>query len=198
MEFLIIGVIIGLVLFAGFYYLFIKNGKSGNKKQTKIEVKQEDIEILAAYVKAQKEQEEETQKLKEFKKADMKQKLEVFKQTKEQLKDKLKSQINNKEWKPLESVLKSSDKGGVGIYILYNRTKNKYYVGQAKQLFKRVREHFIIEDIAMDYKAGDNIQVKFLTANEIDDDYRLDHIEKTGIEIFDSERNGYNKTTGNL
>ena len=193
----IIGIIIGLVLM-GLVIFLIEKHKQVKPKEPHVQVKQENLEALAAYVRAQKEQDEEEQRLKDLKKADMKQKLEAFKQTKEQLKDKLKAQIDQKEWKPLESILKNADKGGTGIYILHNQTKNKYYVGQAKQLFKRVRDHFIVEDVAVDFMSGDKIQVKFLTANELDADYRLDHIEKTGIEIFDADKSGYNKNVGNL
>ena len=86
----------------------------------------------------------------------------------------------------------------MGIYVLYNETKNKYYVGQAKQLYSRIKKHFDIEPIAMDYYHGDTIKVKILNASELSADYRIDHIEKTGIEIFDASTVGYNKTTGNL
>ena len=197
MEILIIAAIVVAV---AVFVLYIVVSRKRPPKETgkKIEVNQKDLEALAAYVKAQKEQAEEEIKLKDLKKAEQRQKLETFKQTKDLLKDKLKSQIDRKEWKPLESVLRSADTGGTGIYILHNKTKNKYYVGQAKQLFKRVRDHFTVEDITLDFLRGDEMRVKFLTANELDADYRLDHIEKTGIEIFDSDKNGYNRTTGNI
>jgi len=156
------------------------------------------IDRLVAYVEADQMQEIAKASAKQERIDLRKEQLEVFKQTKEQLKQSLKSKINQKQWKSLESVLESADKGGIGIYVLYNETKNKYYVGQAKQIFKRVRDHFKIEDIARDHVAGDSIKVKFLTANEIGGDYRMDHIEKTGIEIFQSGVNGYNKTAGNL
>lgn len=162
------------------------------------EVKPQNLEALAEYVRAQKEAAEAEQRLRDLKKAEMKQKLETFKQTREELKDKLRGQIDAKEWRPLEGVLRTADKGGMGLYILYNQTKDKYYVGQAKQLYKRVRDHFLVEQIARDHLEGDVISVKFLLANELDGEYRLDHIEKTGIEIFKSDKDGYNKTVGNL
>lgn len=186
------------VLMAACLFFFLRRAKSTHK-ETQVEVEKENLETLAAYVRAQKEQAEDTARMKELRKAEQKQKLETFKQTRDQLREKLQSQINAKEWKPLDAVLRSADKGGVGIYILYNETKDKYYVGQAKQLFKRVRDHFNVENMARDFLTGDKFAVKFLTANELDSDYRLDHIEKTGIEIYGSDKgNGYNKTTGNL
>lgn len=156
------------------------------------------IQALAEFVKAQKEQADQQRQLKELKAADQKAKLENFKQTRDQLKEKLRAQIDAKEWHPLEKILKSADKGGIGIYILFNATKNKYYVGQAKQIYKRIREHFQVEDIARDLLNGDEIRTMFLTANELDADYRMDHIERVGIEIFDAEKNGYNKKQGSV
>ena len=200
MVFTILGAILGTLLFCGalfFLYLILKKRKQ-IITQTTVEVAPENLQVLADYVQAQKEKIEQEQQLKDLKKQEMRQKLETFRQTKDLLKDKLKSQLDAREWRPLFDILRSTDKGGVGIYVLYNATKDKYYVGQAKQLYKRVRDHFLVEDIAKDFLRGDIINVKFLTANELDSDYRIDHIEKTSIEIFASDKNGYNKTTGNL
>ena len=167
------------------------------KQKPQIEIKNDDVVLMAAYIKAQKEQAEAVAVAKQEKKDFMKQQLDVYKQTKEQLKEELRVRFDGKEWRPLESILKSADKGVVGVYILYNQTKNKYYIGQAKQILKRIRDHFEVEDVARDFLNGDKIQVKFLTASELGSDYRLDHIEKTGIEIFDAGKTGYNKTQGN-
>ena len=189
---LIVGIVLVVIIGSSAIVLWLLRGRSG-----RAEVRHDDIEALAEYVKSEKAAKEQEAAVKELKRADQKQKLENFKQTREQLREKLKNQIDAKTWQPLESILKSADKGGVGLYVLYNATKDKYYVGQAKQLYKRVREHFKVEDIARDHIAGDKITVKFLTANELDEDYRIDHIEKTGIEIFGKDK-CYNKTTGNL
>jgi len=196
-EYLIIGIIALLVVvFVAYFVLKRKTPRSDT--QTTIEINKENIEALAEYVKAQKEQAEEKQRLDSLRRAEQKQKLEAFKQTKDVLKDRLKTQFDQKEWRPLSQILKSADKGVVGIYIIYNETKNKYYVGQAKQIIQRVKKHFQVEDMARDFLDGDRMNIKFLTANELGNDYRLDHVEKTGIEIFEADKNGYNKTTGNL
>ncbi|MCL2570231.1 MAG: GIY-YIG nuclease family protein [Firmicutes bacterium] len=194
MEFIIAGIIICLILIIAVVYALKRKKKPAPDKT--VELKADDVQELVNYVKIQKEQQQQEQRQKELKKAELKEKTEKFKQSREQIKDRLKSKIDAREWKPLRSILDSADKGGVGIYILYNQTKDKYYVGQAKQLYKRIRDHFKIEGIAMDFLSGDNITVKTLTANELDSDYRLDHIEKTGIEIFNSDKDGYNKNTG--
>ncbi|MCL2586729.1 MAG: GIY-YIG nuclease family protein [Firmicutes bacterium] len=168
------------------------------RQKSSTEIQPKDIDVLVDYVKAQKQEADEVARVKLLKKEEQKSKLETFKQTKEQLKEKLKSQIDQKEWKSLNAILSSADKGGVGIYIIFNQTKSKYYVGQAKQINARIRKHFDVPDLARDFLMGDQIHVKFLTANELDDAYRLDHIEKTGIEIFNADKSGYNKTVGNL
>jgi predicted GIY-YIG superfamily endonuclease len=163
-----------------------------------VQIDPQSIQTLADFVKAQKDQAEAQAQLKSLAAADRKQKLEHFKQTQDQLRENLRAQFDKKTWTPLEKILSGTDKGGIGIYVLYNETKNKYYVGQAKQIFKRIRDHFCIEDIARDFIAGDNITATFLTANELDADYRMDHVERLGIEIFDSEKNGYNKRQGSI
>jgi hypothetical protein len=168
------------------------------KKPKTTEVDKENIKVLAEYVKADKQQKEQQIQLKELKRADQKQKLETFKQTREQLKEKLRAQFGGKDWQPLSKILKSADKGGMGIYVLFNATKNKYYVGQAKQIYKRIREHFCVEEIARDFMFGDEIRATFLPANELDENYRIDHIERIGIEIFDAEKGGYNKKPGSI
>jgi hypothetical protein len=178
--------------------LYVIQLKKRPKPPTVVEVKKENLDTLTEFVRLQKERAEEEARVKELKKAENREKLENFKRTKDELQDRLRAQFSEKAWRPLASILNSADKGGVGIYVLFNASKNKYYVGQAKQIFKRVRDHFAVEDIARDYLCGDEIRVKFLTANEIGADYRLDHIERTGIEIFDADKGGYNRTTGNL
>ena len=182
---------VALVVVGVFLFIFVKRNK-------RVEIPAQDIQLLAEFVKVQKQEIEQKQELKVLEKAIREQKNETFKQTKEQLLENLKQKFDEKQWKPLESILKSADKGGIGIYVLYNSTKEKYYVGQAKQLYKRVRDHFKVEEIARDQISGDTISVKFLTANELGEDYRMDHIEKTGIEIFNAGVTGYNKTAGNV
>ena len=192
---IIVGILLILVYIGGLLWWYFKMYKKARKPA---EVDPANIKVLAEFVNVQKQQTEQQQQLKDLKRADQKAKLETFKQTRDQLKDKLRSQFDAKEWLPLDKILKSADKGGIGIYVLFNATKNKYYVGQAKQIYKRIRDHFNVEEIALDFLAGDEIRATFLTANELDADYRMDHIERTGIEIFDAEKNGYNKRDGNI
>jgi hypothetical protein len=156
------------------------------------------LDVLLTYLENQKQEAEEKLRLVNLKKAEQKEKLEHFKQTREELKDSLRARFDAREWIPLNKILSSADKGGIGIYVLFNETKNKYYVGQAKALSARIKKHFEIETITRDFLSGDKILVKTLTAGELGSDYRIDHIEKIGIELFAADSGGYNKTAGNL
>ena len=72
-----------------------------------------------------------------------------------------------------------------GVYILYNKTKNIYYVGQGKQVLNRVNAHFTGKgngDVYADYKYGDEFTIKmielersgFTTLNELESELSSD------------------------
>lgn len=94
----------------------------------------------------------------------------------------------------------------VGCYVIKNVEKNKYYVGQSKDVFKRItRDHFNgtkVKNIifAEDYFSStfdnkDNLfEVKVIRCETKDE---LDRTERELIEVFDSFNNGYNATSGN-
>lgn len=87
----------------------------------------------------------------------------------------------------------------VGVYVIHNKTKDIYYVGQAKKLFSRVNQHFTGHgngDVYADYKYGDEFTVKIvrLSRSGYDD---LDLLEKDLIKKYNAYENGYNKTAGN-
>jgi hypothetical protein len=190
---LIAVVLAAVAVFVGLWWIYRKP-----KKDIEITADKGKIDALVRYVENQKKEAEEKQRLVSLKKAEQKEKLEYFRQTREELKNNLRSKLDGKEWVPLQKILDSADKGGMGIYVLHNETKNKYYVGQEKALSARIKKHFEVEGIARDFLSGDKISVKTLSAAEIGEDYRLDHIEKVGIEIYNADMAGYNKTAGNL
>ena len=176
-----------------------QRGRENAEKERAAQLEKEraaQLEKLAEFARLQMEQKEREEREKELKRQEQKEKLNLFKQTRDQLQDRLKDKFATKDWKSLKSVLDNPDKGVVGIYVLHNKTRGRYYVGQAKQLNVRIRNHFEVEQIALDYLAGDEIEVKTLTAAELGDDYRLDHVEKTGIEIFGADKTGYNRNKG--
>jgi hypothetical protein len=183
-------------VFIGLWWVYKRGGTQ--KPHVEITPDPKKIDALLQYVENQKRETEEKERIKNLKKSEQREKLEKFKQTRDTLKDDLAAKLDKKEWTPLSKILNSADKGGTGIYILFNDTKNKYYVGQAKALIARIKKHFEIEQIARDFLSGDKISVKVLTAADLGEDYRLDHIEKLGIEIYNADTKGYNKTGGNL
>lgn len=92
----------------------------------------------------------------------------------------------------------------VGCYIIRNKEKDKYYVGQSKDVIKRLKQHFkgtIPNNIifAEDYYSSsmdksDLFEVKILPCATKDD---LDRTEKQLIEKYDAFNSGYNGTNGN-
>lgn len=88
----------------------------------------------------------------------------------------------------------------VGVYVIYNKNKRMYYVGQATRLFFRVNQHFTGHgngDVYADFKRGhDKFTIKLLPLVN-SGYYDLDKFEKDMIAKYDAYNNGYNKTQGN-
>lgn len=87
----------------------------------------------------------------------------------------------------------------VGVYVIYNRTKDMYYVGQAKRLFFRLNQHFTGHgngDVYADYKYGDEFLIFMvpLASSGFSD---IDFLEKELIKKYDAVNTGYNRTMGN-
>lgn len=86
-----------------------------------------------------------------------------------------------------------------GVYILFNKTKNLYYVGQGQQILNRVNAHFTGHgngDVYADYKYGDAFTIKMISL-ENSGCSSLNELERKAIMTFDSVAHGYNKTRGN-
>lgn len=86
-----------------------------------------------------------------------------------------------------------------GVYILYNHTKNMYYVGQGKRVFQRVNNHFTGHgngDVYADYKYGDDFTIKMI-ALEHSGFNTLNELERNTIAAYNAYAKGYNKTRGN-
>lgn len=93
----------------------------------------------------------------------------------------------------------------IGCYIIRNKNNSKCYVGQSKDVHKRIKQHFhglepanII--FAEDYyltepkDRADLFEIKILRCETKDE---LDTMERDLIEIYDAYSNGYNGTSGN-
>lgn len=86
-----------------------------------------------------------------------------------------------------------------GVYKLFNRSKNMYYVGQGKQVLNRVNSHFTGKgngDVYADYKYGDEFTIKMI-ALDGSGFQTLNELERNTILHYNAFSNGYNKTRGN-
>lgn len=92
------------------------------------------------------------------------------------------------------------DKQFPGVYILFNKTKNMYYVGQAQYIFDRVNGHFTGKgngDVYADYKYGDEFIIKMISL-EKSEYSSLNELERHTIMTYNAFSKGYNKTRGNF
>lgn len=86
-----------------------------------------------------------------------------------------------------------------GVYILYNNTKNMYYVGQSVNVFKRVSNHLTgygNGNVYADFKYGDDFTIKMI-ALENSGFNTLNELERNTIMTYNAYSKGYNKTRGN-
>lgn len=86
-----------------------------------------------------------------------------------------------------------------GVYIIYNKTKNMYYVGQGQKVFQRVNSHFTGHgngDVYADYKYGDNFVIKMIELEKSGFN-TLNELERNTIKTYNAYAKGYNKTRGN-
>ncbi|ANC77161.1 hypothetical protein ABE65_010255 [Fictibacillus phosphorivorans] len=89
-----------------------------------------------------------------------------------------------------------------GIYIIYNSSKNIYYIGQAERVFERAFNHFVFEKgnpiIFEDYKKKDRFSISFIPLE--DTSFKtLNDLEDNAIRAYNSLiPNGYNRNPGNI
>ncbi len=93
----------------------------------------------------------------------------------------------------------AEEKGLAGVYVLYNKTKNMTYVGQAHQMFNRVNSHLTGKgngDVYADYKYGDLFTIKMIPL-EGSGFASLNDLERYTIAKCNAFTKGYNRTRGN-
>lgn len=97
-------------------------------------------------------------------------------------------------------ILKNNTAGDyVGVYVFWNRTKQKFYVGQAKRLFYRVVQHLSGHgngDVYSDYRFGDEFLIRLIKLSDTKFE-SLDELEAYYIELYDAAVSGYNRNKGN-
>lgn len=86
-----------------------------------------------------------------------------------------------------------------GVYVFRNISLGKCYVGQAKSVPKRLRQHLSGRgngDVYADWKYGSKFEI--ITYRIQDSPFAsLDEMERYYIEAYNAYENGYNKTHGN-
>lgn len=111
----------------------------------------------------------------------------------------------NLDFIPLKDFLGFEYQQITGCYIIWNSENQRYYVGQSKDIFKRLKQHFkgtVPANIifAEDYYASklsnkaDIFKIKIIPLNTKD---QLDHIERNLIDQYQANVTGYNSTRGN-
>lgn len=90
-----------------------------------------------------------------------------------------------------------------GVYIVYNTEQKKAYVGQSKNVMKRLRNHFLgtggntgSEAFYKDYKSRVLFEIYTIKLNESYFD-SLDELERNLITYYNSYSEGYNNNSGN-
>ncbi len=95
------------------------------------------------------------------------------------------------------ALLRQSD--FTGVYVLHNKTKDMYYVGQSVKVIDRIKQHLTGHgngDVYADFKYGDDFEVS--TVSLTDSGYgSLNDLERDTIAAYGAYNNGYNRTAGN-
>ena len=86
-----------------------------------------------------------------------------------------------------------------GVYLIKNKTKNKFYVGRSINVKDRLFTHFTGRgngDVYFDYRSGDSFMVRYYPFNP--NQYRsIDELEYHLIRIYQASEIGYNRQKGN-
>lgn len=108
-------------------------------------------------------------------------------------------EMRNKSFGGRGKALYSNNYNFAGVYILHNKSKDLYYVGQGKEILNRVNSHFTGKgngDVYADYKYGDQWTIKMIALENCGFN-TLNELERYAIETYGSYERGYNKNRGN-
>ena len=86
-----------------------------------------------------------------------------------------------------------------GVYVLHNKSKHKYYVGQAVNVAGRVTSHFTGKgngDVYADWKYGNKFTITMIPLKG-SGKKDLNELERCAIKKYHAYSKGYNKTQGN-
>ena len=113
---------------------------------------------------------------------------------------------NDSDFAPLKDLAGITYRKIKGVYVIRNRELGKVYVGQSKDVLKRLKDHFtgvVPKNIifAEDYYKSEYENTDDLfefKIEEIETKDELDNREKELIYEYDAFNAGYNKTSGNV
>lgn len=107
--------------------------------------------------------------------------------------------LRNKKKKKGSKKLSSDTADVAGVYIIYNRSQKKYYVGQAQHIVSRANNHFTGKGnghVYADYVHGDKFYIRFVKLRG-SGEKNLNSLERKYIEKYNASETGYNRTKGN-
>lgn len=113
---------------------------------------------------------------------------------------------DNTDFLPMQNLLGFDYEKITGVYVIRNRMLDKVYVGQSKDVLKRLKNHFAGTEpknmiFAEDYylaKPKDRATLFEFKIEVLKTKDELDKRERDLIAEYDSFNNGYNKTAGNI
>ncbi len=207
-------VILSIITF--FIYSYYKS----NRRKKKLVIKQNELQTcIGKLTKSILDKQESINSLKQEnqnleqtylrKKADIEilkeEKTRQFRSNSNKIKPLPTNYSKNNNFTPLNVLCGLDYEKIVGCYIVHNKVNDKYYIGQSKDVIKRLRQHFkgtVPNNIifAEDYFATlpenrENLfEIKIIPCETKDE---LDRTEKQLIENYDTFNSGYNGTNGN-
>lgn len=117
-----------------------------------------------------------------------------------------KTKVTPEEFFELRNLTVGKNKNSVskthnfpGVYVIYNQTKDMYYVGQGVRVFDRVNNHFTGKgngDVYADYKYNNYFQIGIIPFENCGFS-TLNELERVTIKTYNAYIKGYNKTRGN-
>jgi len=113
--------------------------------------------------------------------------------------------INSADFTPLKNLAGIDYEKIKGVYIIRNRELDKAYVGQSKDVLKRIKDHFTGTEPKNIIFAEDYYRSKFENKEDLfefkieilETKDELDRREMQLITEYDAFNSGYNKTAGN-
>lgn len=198
-------------------YNFYKSGKRQTKFKEKICLIENQIQKILAEMEFYSNEKKEGELLLKKTKKELEQAQndlnELLEKEEQKHKEKLQSIkplednacVGDDSFMPLKMFIGITYEKIVGCYVIRNREKDKYYVGQSKDVLRRIKQHFkgtvpnnviFAEDYytSLQENKEDLFEVKIISCQTKDE---LDQMEKQLISKYNAFERGYNGTNGN-